>query len=173
MILFFSKRRLFSQLRRGAWQYGWSAAHYRLLARALRATWRVRRQLAESSGAPQRSPHLAAAIAAVEPLFLTPQPGWQAVNPETIVRFAGFVAGIPLNWGRCVQRSLIAYRLLNGYGIPARICFGIHRQDQGLDGHAWVELLSAPQQALGEQQNPYEKYLPVFQSTPPNTPNKT
>jgi hypothetical protein len=151
------------KLLRGFRRYGWSLAPYRLLARTLRVAWQVRRELARQSPAAQLSPSLAAAIAVAERFYLPPQPGWTGVAPETIMRFAGFVVGAPMTWGRCVQRSLIAYRLLNGYGIPARLCCGIHRQDQRLDGHAWVELLSAPRVALEEHSDPYEKYLPVYQ----------
>ncbi len=143
--------------------YGRAWRHYLLLARTLRAAWLVRRYLPER----QASPHLAGAIAAVEKLYLPPQPGWDEVEAETIMRFAGFVVGVPLTWGRCVQRSLIAYRLLNGYGIAARFCCGVNQQDQNLDGHAWVEKLSEPKHALGERTDPYLRYLPVYSSPLP------
>src|SRR5581483_5192759 len=96
------------------------------------------------------SPKLASAIAAVEPLYLPPQPGWRISDAEKIARFASSIVGMPQTWGRCVQRSLIVYRLLNAYGIPARLCFGINRQHEQLDGHAWVEKLAEPRRALGE-----------------------
>ncbi len=151
---------------RQAVEYGMAWPHYLLLARTLRAAWLVRRHLAER----QASPQLAATIAAVEKLYLPPQRGWSGVDAVTIMRFAGFVVGVPLSWGRCVQKSLIAYRLLNGYGIPARFCCGVHRQNQALDGHAWVENLSEPRQALGESQDPFERYLPIYSSPLPAVP---
>lgn len=144
-------------------QYGTTWPHYLLLFRTLHAAWLVRRHLAER----RASPRLAATIAAVEKLYLPAQPGWRGVKAETILQFAGFVVGVPLTWGRCVQKSLIAYRLLNGYGIPARFCCGVNRQDQALDGHAWVEKLSEPKRALGESCDPYLRYLPVYTSPRP------
>ena len=150
------------------WQYGRSLDHYRLLVRTLRVAWRVRRTLAKLGPASNPVLPLATAIAAVEPLSLPPQNGWQGAQPITIVRFATFVIRQPLTWGRCVQRSFIAYQLLNGYGFPARICFGVHRENQQLAGHAWVELLAAPKLALGEASDPYERFLPVYQSAPPS-----
>jgi len=158
---------LFLQL----WQYGRSVNHYRLLARTLRAAWRVRRTLAQHGFGSQFNSQpglpLSVAIAAVEPLTLSPQNGWRGAQPDLILRFAAVVVSKPLTWGRCVQRSLIAYHLLNGYGYPARICFGIHRENHRLEGHAWVELWAAPKLALGEVNDPYERFLPVYQSAPP------
>jgi hypothetical protein len=142
----------------GAWQ------NYLLLVRTFRTAWLVRRHLATG----RLSPQLAPTIAAVERLYLPPQTGWSGVEAETIMRFAGFVVGVPLTWGRCVQKSLIAYRLLNGYGIPVRFCCGVNRQDQVLDGHAWVEKVREPKRALGESSDPYQCYLPVYTSPLPS-----
>jgi hypothetical protein len=66
-----------------------------------------------------------------------------------------------------VKRSLIVYRLLNGYGIPARVQFGIDRNNQTQPGHAWVCLLCAPHEAFGETENPTKRFLPVFTSALP------
>ncbi|MBI1765777.1 MAG: lasso peptide biosynthesis B2 protein [Acidobacteria bacterium] len=148
---------------RQVFEYGAAGQNYLLLARTLHTAWLVRRQLA----ARQSSPQLATTIAAVEKLYLPPQPGWTGIPAETILRFAGFIVGVPLTWGRCVQKSLIAYRLLNGYGIPARFCCGVNRQQQTLDGHAWVEKLSEPGCALSESRDPYRFYLPVYTSPMP------
>lgn len=144
-------------------EYGRAWENYLLLVRTIQAAWLVRRHLA----ARQLSPQLVTTIAAVEQLYLPPQPGWRGVEAETILRFAGFAVGVPLTWGRCVQKSLIAYRLLNGYGIPVRFCCGVHRQDQALDGHAWVEKVREPKRALGESSDPYQHYLPVYISPMP------
>lgn len=144
-------------------EFGSSWPNYMLLARTIAAAWLVRRELS----ARRLSPTLAATIAAVEKLYLSPQPRWRGAEAATIVRFAGFVVGVPLTWGRCVQKSLIAYRLLNGYGFPTRFCCGINRQNQAWDGHAWVECLSTPKCALGESADPYERYLPVYFSPLP------
>lgn len=151
---------------RQMWRYGRAWPNYLLLMRAIQAAWLVRRYLAER----RISPHLAATITAAEKLYLPPQSSWRGVDEEAIIRFTGFVVGVPLTWGRCVQRSLIAYRLLNGYGIPTRFCCGIHREDQSLDGHAWVEKLDEPKRALGENSDPYLRYLPVYTSPFPACP---
>jgi hypothetical protein len=144
-------------------RYAFAWENYLLLARTIQAAQLVRRHLPEQTG----SPKLASAIAAVEPLYLPAQPGWRISEAEKIARFAGFVVGLPQTWGRCVQRSLIIYRLLNAYGIPARLCFGVNRQDQQLDGHAWVEKLAEPRRAFYESGDPYERYLPVYTSALP------
>jgi hypothetical protein len=148
---------------RSFWRYAFAWENYLLLARTLQAAWLVRQHLATSVNSPQ----LASAIAAVETLYLSPQPSWRISNAEKIARFAGFIVGVPQTWGRCVQRSLIVYRLLNAYGIPARLCFGINRQHEQLDGHAWVEKLAEPKRAFGEGRDPYEHYLTVYTSPLP------
>ncbi len=145
-------------------RYAFAWENYLLLARTLQAAQLVRRHLPAQGS----SPTLALAIAAVEPLYLQPQPGWHISDAEKIARFAGFVVGVPQTWGRCVQRSLIVYRLLNAYGIPARLCFGINRQDQQLDGHAWVEKLAEPRKAFSESNDPYEHFLQVYTSPLPS-----
>jgi hypothetical protein len=144
-------------------RYAFAWENYLLLARTLQAARLVRRHLSAQAS----SPKLASAIAAVELLYSPPQHGWHISDEEKIAQFAAFVVGMPQMWGRCVQRSLIVYRLLNAYGIPARLCFGINRQDQQLDGHAWVEKLSEPRRAFAESSDPYEHYLPVYTSSLP------
>lgn len=153
----------------GIWQSAGRWENYLLLTRTLHAAWLVRRQLTDNRSSPQ----LAAAIQAVKVLYLPAQSGWSGPTANTVMRFAGFVTGVPRSWGRCVQRSLIAYRLLNGYGIPARVCFGIHRADQARDGHAWVEILTELPTVLGEQRDPYENYLPVYASPLPHAANRS
>lgn len=149
---------LFRKMCLNCWQCGWRWQNYQLLARALHAAWLVQRQLAGSSTVPS----LAKAIAAVAPLQLAQQPHWHGPGAAEIFRFAAFVAAVPHEANRCVARSLIAYRLLNGYGFPARLCFGIQRQNPARVGHAWVELCATPRCALGETSDPYEQFVPVF-----------
>ena len=136
--------------------------NYLLLARAWQAARLTKRQLPSAA-----SPPLKDAIAAVNALYLAPQPNWRISDPAKIYLFANWMIGVPVDWGLCVQRSLIVYRLLNGYGFPARLHFGIDRRDPALPGHAWVCLASAPSQAFGERENPLERFLPVFTSAWP------
>jgi len=147
--------------------FGWE--NYLLLARAIRAAWMVRRHLPERS----ISPHFGSALAAVERLYLPPQPGWEISDEAKVARFAAFVVGFPVEWGKCVQQSLIVYRLLNGYGVPARICFGVRRDgadgksgDVG-DGHAWVVKLDEPGRAFAETHDPRERFTLVYASPLP------
>ena len=132
--------------------------NYLLLARTWQAARLVRRLLKSDT------PLLPDAIAAVNPLYLTPQAGWHLREPEKIYLFANFIVRLPLTLGRCVHRSLIVYRLLNGYGFPARLHYGIRRDDATQSGHAWVCLAGETQRAFGEAENPNERFLPVFTS---------
>lgn len=149
------------------YRYIWGWENYLLLAR----TWQATRLVKGLLNAP--SPKLVDSIAAVSACYLTPQAGWRISESAKIYLFAHWMTAIPATWatneGRCVQRSLIVYRLLNGYGIPARAQFGIRRDDETQPGHAWVYTLSEPQRAFGEQENPLERFLPVFTSALPDT----
>jgi hypothetical protein len=144
--------------------------NYLLLARAIQAALLVRKFLPENVP----SPHFTSALNVVEKLYLPPQPGWKISNEEKVARFASFVVNFPIAWGKCVQQSLIVYRLLNGYGIPARICFGVSRDDastNGTDGHAWVVRLDQPGHpgvAIAENTDPRERFKIVYASPNPN-----
>jgi hypothetical protein len=152
------------------YKYAFAWENYLLLARAIRAALLVRRSLAENAV----SPHLASSLNAVNLMYLAPQPGWKISTtsdseegPEKIALFASFVVNFPYAWGKCVQQSLITYRLLNGYGIPARICFGVSRDEPSDTGHAWVVRLSDPGQAVGEKSHPRDRFKLVFTSPLP------
>jgi hypothetical protein len=150
------------------YRYAFAWENYLLLARAVRAARRVRRHLPEQAV----SPHFGAALTAVEQLYLPPQPGWKISDEVKIARFAAFVVGFPVEWGKCVQQSLIVYRLLNGYGIPARICFGVRRSQasgKGIvsEGHAWVVKLNEPDRAFAEINDPRERFTLVYASSLP------
>jgi hypothetical protein len=145
------------------YKYAFAWENYLLLARAIGAARLVRAQLDEAAP----SPRLSSSVRVVEKLYLSPQPGWRVSDPEKIARFAAFVVNVPAAWGRCVQQSLVAYRLLNGYGIPARICFGVSRDDASNEGHAWVIRLSEPDRAFAEAADPRERFKIVYASPLP------
>lgn len=149
------------------YRYIFDWENYLLLARAIEAARLVRRHLPERAV----SPHFPSALTAVERLYLPPQPGWKISDQEKIARFAAFVTGFPIEWGKCVQQSLIVYRLLNGYGIPAKICFGVSRDQLGdepaNEGHAWVVKLSEPERPFAETTDPREKFTMVYTSSLP------
>lgn len=123
----------------------------------------VRRSLADN----RPSPGLAAAIEAVDRVYLPLQRGWRISDRRKIALFAAFVTQFPVAWGRCVQQSLICYRLLNGYGIPAKICFGIDREDESGEGHSWVVTADDEAPAFSEIADPNERFKLVYQSEKP------
>lgn len=145
------------------YRYAFAWENYPLLVRALRAAWLVRWHLRERAP----SPHFSAVLPAVNQLYLPPQPSWRISEAEKIARFAGFVVNFPVAWGRCVQQSLIAYRLLNGYGIPAKICFGVNSDAADNDGHAWVITLSDPPRPFAETSDPRARFKLVYASPLP------
>ncbi|HEX9004985.1 MAG TPA: lasso peptide biosynthesis B2 protein [Blastocatellia bacterium] len=145
------------------YRYVFAWENYLLLARVIRAAWLVRKYLPENIP----SPHFASALGVVEKLYLPTQPGWTISSDEKVVRFASFVINFPFEWGKCVQQSLIVYRLLNGYGIPARICFGVSQDDSSTDGHAWVIRLDEPERAIAETVDPRERFKLVYASPLP------
>jgi hypothetical protein len=146
------------------YKYAFAWENYLLLARTIRAARLVRQHLEERAA----SPHFSASLNAVDRLYLPPQPGWKISDAEKIVRFASFVVNFPVTWGKCVQQSLIAYRLLNGYGIPAKICYGVSRDESSKDGHAWLVRLSEPERAFAEKTDPREKFKLVYTSPLPD-----
>lgn len=145
------------------YRYIFDWENYPLLIRAIAAARLVRKHLPEQA----MSPHFASAVTAVEWLYLSPQAGWKISEEEKIARFAAFVTAFPVEWGKCVQQSLIVYRLLNGYGIPAKICFGVNRDKTATEGHAWVVKLSDPNRPFAEKTDPNEKFTMVYTSRQP------
>lgn len=150
------------------YRYIFDWENYLLLARAFEAARLVKRHLPERA----LSPHFASAVMAVERLYLPPQSGWKISDEEKIARFAAFVTAFPVEWGKCVQQSLIVYRLLNGYGVPAKIYFGISREElsgePANEGHAWVIKLSEPELPFAETTDPREKFAVVYASRLPD-----
>jgi hypothetical protein len=144
-------------------RYLWSWENYLLLARAVAAARLVRRKL----GAAAVAPKLTEALPVVNDFYLPPQPGWQISDAEKVVRFASFVVNFPTPWGKCLQRSLIVYRLLNAYGIAARLCIGVDREDATRDGHVWVINLKGGGRAVGESVEPSARYQTIFASPLP------
>ena len=145
------------------YRYAFAWENYLLLGRTVRAAWMVRRHLPEQA----LSPHFASALVAVEQMYLPPQSDWKISDEMKIASFAAFVIGFPVEWGKCVQQSLVVYRLLNGYGIPASICFGVSRNQASNEGHAWVVKLNEPDRAFAETADPRERFTLVYASSLP------
>jgi hypothetical protein len=144
------------------YHYAFAWENYLLLARTFRAAWLVRRHLREHA----ITPRLVAALPAIEALYLRPQPHWRISDAEKIARFASFAVQFPTRWGRCLQQSLIVYRLLNGYGIPARLFLGLSRTQPETDGHAWVARLGESAGAFA-QSDPRLHFTQIYASPLP------
>ncbi|MFZ4627158.1 MAG: lasso peptide biosynthesis B2 protein [Blastocatellia bacterium] len=128
------------------------------LHRTVQAAWWVW-QVMRGSGL---SPGVRRAIEAAEKASLAPQGGWRGADPRQVQRWAARLVRFPRRWGRCVQESLIVYRTLTGYGIPATFCLGLSPDRPNEVGHAWVEVISP-----GEELRlllPRDPFLVVYRS---------
>lgn len=114
-------------------------------------------------------PNLAPAIRAVESVYLPPQAGWRISDPRLIASAAIVMTTLPRRWGRCVQQSLITYRLLNGYGIPAKVCYGVSIANPDQSGHAWIRAVNPSDQELVGSREPLDHFRVVFVSAVPLT----
>lgn len=141
--------------------FGWE--NYLLLVRTIQAARLVRRHLPGR----EPSPLFSSALAVVPHFYLPPQKGWKISDERKIVSFAGFVTNFPIEWGRCVQQSLIVYRLLNAYGFPAKVCFGVGPNQGSPEGHAWVVKLDEPDRLLTESTDPRQRFTMVYVSPLP------
>jgi hypothetical protein len=139
------------------------------LHRTVQAAWWVWRVMRGAG----LSPGLRRAIETAERAYQPPQAGWRGVDPQQVQRWAARLVRLPRRWGRCVQESLIVYRTLNGYGIPATFCLGLSPDRPSEVGHAWVEIISP-----GEELRlllPRDPFLIVYRSPrpiPPSTPSQ-
>jgi len=151
---------LFTILNHGARLENWA-----LLIRTLAAAVLVLRHLRDR----RPSPNLAAAIGAVDKLYLPPQAGWSITQPQLIASIAHLIVHTPWSWGKCVQQSLITYRLLNGYGIPCQICYGVSFANPEETGHAWIRVVNPAAQRLAGSPEPLDRFRVVYISpVPPN-----
>jgi len=65
--------------------------------------------------------------------------------------------GLLLPVGRCLARSLVLARTLQGIDIPVDLIFGQSRTEEKLNAHAWIEYHGVP---VNEAANIAERYLP-------------
>lgn len=145
----------------GAWE------NYLLMWRVMTSAWLVRRRIKDQAITPKLKAILPSLNEFMDEFFLMPQKRWQLSDAKKIAWFANFIVNFPFRWGRCLQRSLIVYRLLNGYGMPSRLYIGVHQQDATADGHVWVVRLSDQGLAFAEVSEPDEKYTTIYRSTLP------
>lgn len=140
---------------------------WQLLFRTILSARLVRQTLAGSGIDPGLSP----AISAANSLYLAPQSGWTISKPHLIAKAANLAVVLPRPWGHCVHQSLITYRLLNGYGIPAKICFGISLNNPVAEGHAWIRVVNPMDQALAGAPEPLDRFQVVYVSADPEETN--
>lgn len=148
---------------RNFYRYAFARENYWLLARGLRAAWQVRRVLPDSSVTPK----LVSALPTINSFYLSPQPNWRLSDAKKIAWFANFIVNFPVRWGRCLQRSLIVYRLLNGYGEPARLFIGVDERDATAEGHVWVVRLCDGDRVFAEAVEPRERFTVIYTSPLP------
>ena len=145
------------------YRYAFAWENYLLLARVLQAAFLVRRKFSDQS----ITPKLKHVLPVIDTFFLPPQLNWCISDAKKIAWFANVVINFPWRWGRCLQRSLIVYRLLNGYGISARLYVGFDPGNVAAEGHVWVSNLSAGEKAFAESFDPLEKYTVIYISPLP------
>lgn len=150
-------------LLRALQRYGLSWENYLLLGRTLAAACQVRLRVKD----PSPTPPISSILPIINEFYLSPQTAWHISDAEKIAWFANFIIKFPFTWGRCVHRSLIVYKLLNGYGIPARLIIGITPGQEEIAGHVWVSRPGDGNRAFAEADDPTRKYLPVFTSARP------
>lgn len=141
----------------GAWE------NYVLMWRVIQSARLVRRRIKDQA----ITPKLKAILPFIDEFFLVPQKRWHLSDAKKIAWFANFIVNFPFRWGRCLQRSLIVYRLLNGYGMPSNLYIGVNQQDATADGHVWVVRLSDNGLAFAEVSEPGEKYTILYRSPLP------
>ncbi|MFN7928735.1 MAG: lasso peptide biosynthesis protein [Blastocatellia bacterium] len=146
------------------YRYVWRWENYVLFARVLQTAWLVRQRLPEASVTPKIQPAL---FPVIESFYLQPQPHWRLSDAKKAAWFANFIVNFPVRWGGCAQRSLILYRLLNGYGEPARLCIGRPMQAGVTDGHVWVVRLCDGGQGFAESFEPRDRYQIIYTSPLP------
>lgn len=152
----------FGQLRKFP-RYACAAENYLLLWRVILTALQVRQAIRDSS----ITPPLASALPAINSFYLPPQPNWRLSDAKKIAWFANLIVNFPLPWGKCLQRSLIVYRLLNGYGEAARLCIGVDEQDLTAEGHVWVIRLRDGNRVFAEAKEPRERFTVIYESPRP------
>lgn len=88
------------------------------------------------------------------------------VSPVRLARIVGVVArSVP--WStNCLHRSLALTRTLRRRGLPAEVCFGVRRVENGLAFHAWVQVSGA---VVNDMPNVADKYKILRGENPPGS----
>ena len=152
----------FRQLR-NFYRYAFAWENYLLLGRVIQAAIQVRQFIRD----PSITPKLASALPAIDSFYLPPQPNWRLSDAKKVAWFANFIVNFPIRWGKCLQRSLIVYRLLNGYGELARLYIGVDEQDLTAEGHVWVVRLCDGGRVFAEAVEPRDRFTVIYTSSKP------
>ena len=82
------------------------------------------------------------------------------ISPEKLCRMVEIAARRGVVRPTCLQHSLVLWTLLQRNGFDAAIHFGVRKNDQSLEAHAWVEfdgrVLNDPERS-GGQYLPFER----------------
>jgi hypothetical protein len=100
--------------------------------------------------------------------WLTPSRRCSSNDTEMLKKIARYTDGVLWRLavspkGNCLPRSLALYYFATRYGFPVRLCCGVRRMRNTLEGHAWLTLNGRP---FLEHGNPELSYTVTF-SFPP------
>jgi hypothetical protein len=86
---------------------------------------------------------------------------WQPPPERKIIRLAHAIYRLEVvtKHGRCLERSLLAYRYLTLCGAKPELVVGVRKDGQRLQGHAWINLGGAP---FGESPSEVSDFRPIL-----------
>lgn len=145
------------------YRYAFHWENYLLLSRVIQTALLVRQRAPNLA----ITPKLSSVLPVIDSFYLEPQPHWRLSDAKKVAWFANFIVNFPVRWGGCVQRSLILYRLLNGYGNPARLCIGVPTQAEIAHMHVWIMRLCDGGQGFAESFEPRDRYQIIYTSPLP------
>lgn len=81
------------------------------------------------------------------------------VEPRRLVTLVTALVRITLRDRFCMKRSILIFHFLQKWGYDARIYFGVVKEANELQGHAWVELDGKP---MAERGDPRKQYAVTY-----------
>ena len=86
-------------------------------------------------------------------------PSTRRIRPGRLVYLVTGLVRFTLGDRYCMKRSILIFHYLRKWSYDAKIKFGVVKGDQGLQGHAWVELNGLP---LAERGDPRQRYAVTY-----------
>lgn len=86
-------------------------------------------------------------------------PSSRRIRPGRLVYLVTGLVRFTLGDRYCMKRSILIFHYLRKWGYDTSIKFGVVKGDQGLQGHAWVELNGLP---LAERGDPRQRYAVTY-----------